>query len=88
MRGGVWNSSHHLLSVQWGCVEWDRIYTDLPSRLLKVRVKDRMVVETADFARRCVAPDGLQEEIDQLVAATSKGRAFVRYDFSYGTGIF
>lgn len=37
-----------------------------------------MVVQTVDHARRCVSPEGLQAEIDQLVSQTPRGRAFVR----------
>ena len=70
-------SCHHF-PVQWGCAEWDLLYSELPSRQLKVKVRDRMVVETTDFERTCVAPRGLQEEIDRLVCETPQGRAFVR----------
>lgn len=66
------------VSVQWGSREWDKLYAELPSRQLKVKVRDRSVVETRDFERVCVAPVGLQQEIDQLVQGTPKGRAFVR----------
>jgi phosphoacetylglucosamine mutase len=54
------------------------LYSELPSRQLKVKVRDRMAVETTDFARTCVAPSGLQGEIDRLVHKAPKGRAFVR----------
>lgn len=37
-----------------------------------------MVVKTTDFERKCVSPEGLQREIDCLVAQFSKGRSFVR----------
>lgn len=46
---------------------------------MKVMVKDRMVVKTADFERICTAPEGLQLEIEKLVSKISKGRSFVRY---------
>ena len=64
--------------MQWGCVEWDNLYQELPNRQLKVKVKNRMAVQTTDFERKCTAPDGLQREIDRLVAGTVKGRAFIR----------
>lgn len=67
-----------LLLRKWGSREWDKLYAELPSRQLKVKVRDRSVVETRDFERVCVAPVGLQQEIDQLVQGTPKGRAFVR----------
>ena len=37
-----------------------------------------MQVQTTDFERSCTSPEGLQEEIDKLVAVQCKGRAFVR----------
>lgn len=46
---------------------------------MKVMVKDRMVVKTADFERICTAPEGLQLEINKHVSKISKGRSFVRY---------
>lgn len=46
---------------------------------MKVMVKDRMAIKTADFERMCTAPEGLQLEIDKLVSNISKGRSFVRY---------
>lgn len=60
-------------------MEWDGLYQELPSRQLKVKVKAREAVKTTDFERQCVAPSGLQEEIDALVGRTANGRAFVRY---------
>ena len=68
-----------MLYMQWGCAEWDGLYMELPCRQLKVKVQDRMSIKTADFARTCVEPVGLQAELDQLVGATLQGRAFVRY---------
>ena len=55
------------------------MYTELPNRQMKVRVKDRMVIKTTDFERRCTSPQGLQEEIDVLVSRAYRGRAFVRW---------
>ena len=59
--------------------QWDAQYTDLPSKLLKLEVKDRNVITTTDASRRCVTPAGLQEAIDQVVASYgSQARSFVR----------
>lgn len=44
-----------------------------------LQVKDRMVVKTTDFERKCVSPVGLQYAIDVLVAGKAHGRSFVRY---------
>ena len=54
------------------------MYKDLPNRQLKVKVKDRMTVKTTDFERKCIAPEGLQLEINNLVTKISMGRSFVR----------
>jgi len=63
----------------WGLREWDAIYSDLPSRMEKVKVKDRNAVKTTDAERRCTAPAGLQDRVDALVRATgANARSFVR----------
>ncbi|CAG5115407.1 unnamed protein product, partial [Candidula unifasciata] len=67
-----------LASRDWTCQDWDSAYTDLPSRQIKVKVKDRSVVETTDAERRTTKPEGLQEAIDEIVSRYKNGRAFVR----------
>lgn len=59
---------------------WDAQYADLPSRQLKVKVRDRSGVRTTDAERRVVEPAALQEGVDRLLAATHDvfARAFVR----------
>ncbi|KAJ8299304.1 hypothetical protein KUTeg_023364 [Tegillarca granosa] len=57
---------------------WDKMYTDLPNRQLKVKVQDRTVIETTDAERRAVKPAGLQENVDNLVSKVPNGRSFVR----------
>lgn len=64
--------------LDMSCSEWLGMYTDLPSRQIKVAVKDRSSFETTNVERTCVKPDGLQAEIDKLVEAAPRGRAFVR----------
>ncbi|KAF9229236.1 Phosphoacetylglucosamine mutase [Gyrodon lividus] len=56
---------------------WDKLYSDLPNRLVKVKVGDRNAFKTEDAERRLVQPPGLQEKIDQLVRE-KRGRSFVR----------
>lgn len=56
---------------------WDELYSDLPNRLVKVKVGDRNTFVTEDAERRLVRPLGLQAKIDQLVLRTG-GRSFVR----------
>ncbi len=63
----------------WGLEQWSKLYTDLPSRQVKVRVADRSVISTTDAERRVAEPKALQDKIDELVAAAGpQARAFVR----------
>jgi phosphoacetylglucosamine mutase len=63
---------------RWTVQDWDALYSDLPSRQSKLPVRDRAVVVTTEDETAVVAPSSLQSAIDELVAATPKGRAFVR----------
>jgi phosphoacetylglucosamine mutase len=60
--------------------EWNLLYTDLPSRQLKVSIKDRSVIRTTDAERRVSEPALLQAEIDKLVQTFEfkLTRSFVR----------
>ncbi|VDN98223.1 unnamed protein product [Rodentolepis nana] len=69
--------------------QWFDYYHDLPSKQLKVVVKDRHVIVNTDADRKVTHPLGLQEDIDSLVkevdaVSTKAGqpaglsRAFVR----------
>jgi phosphoacetylglucosamine mutase len=58
--------------------EWDAQYHDLPNRLTKVLVPDRLIFKTTNAERTLVEPKGLQHQIDAAVAQFSRGRAFVR----------
>ena len=62
----------------WGPHAWDKAYTDLPNRLLKVLVKDRTAFKTEDAERTLVQPIGVQAQIDKIVAKYPRGRSFVR----------
>ena len=62
----------------WSLADWAAAYTDLPNRQRKVTIKDRTVIKTTDSERKTTAPEGLQEEIDNLVAAYKSARSFVR----------
>ncbi|XP_072027249.1 phosphoacetylglucosamine mutase-like [Amphiura filiformis] len=67
-----------LYQKQWNIEEWNSSYTDLPNRQLKVKVKDRAVIQTTDAERKTTSPAGLQSAIDELVAQYNKARSFVR----------
>lgn len=61
-------------------VDWDLLYTDLPSRQLKVTIKDRTVIKTYDAERRVSEPALLQSELDSLIVKLGykMARSFVR----------
>lgn len=67
-----------LLVNGWDVRDWLATYTDLPNCQRKVKVSDRSVVTVTDAERTCVTPDGLQAEINRVVANYPKGRSFVR----------
>ncbi|XP_034947375.1 phosphoacetylglucosamine mutase [Chelonus insularis] len=67
-----------LYEKDWNVEMFDRIYTDLPNKQLKVKVKDRSIIKTENAERTCLSPIGLQQKIDSLVSLYSKGRAFIR----------
>lgn len=62
----------------WSVQEWNSIYTDLPSRQLKVKVQDRSLIKTTNAETRVTHPPGLQAAIDREVGKVRLGRAFVR----------
>lgn len=62
----------------WSVEQWDSMYKDLPSRQLKVKVKDRAVIITTPDETRVASPSSLQEAIDTEVGKYKGGRAFVR----------
>lgn len=62
----------------WNLDDWGAAYMDLPNRQRKVTIKDRTVIKTTDSEKKTTAPEGLQEEIDKLVAGYKSARSFVR----------
>ena len=54
------------------------MYADAPSKQVKVRVRDRGVIVTADAERRAVRPEGMQAAIDAAVAACGEDGAGAR----------
>lgn len=67
-----------LCHLGWNLSTWNAMYTDLPSRMLKVNVKDRNAVQTTNAERTCTQPAGLQAKIDALVGSSPTRRSFVR----------
>ncbi|KAK8527481.1 hypothetical protein V6N13_085313 [Hibiscus sabdariffa] len=62
----------------WSIHKWNKLYQDLPSRQLKVKVVDRTAVTTTNAETIAVSPPGIQEAIDAETAKYSKGRCFIR----------
>ncbi|KAI5962262.1 PCM1 [Candida pseudojiufengensis] len=58
--------------------EWNKEYTDLPNKLIKVIVPDRTIFKTTNAERTLVEPKGIQSKIDEIVSQISNGRSFVR----------
>ncbi len=58
--------------------DWNQLYADLPSRQLKVTIKDRTLIKTTDAERRVSEPIQLQDEINRLVLNYRNARSFVR----------
>ena len=60
--------------------DWNLQYTDLPSRQLKVQIKDRALIKTTDAERRVSEPIELQNQIDALIRTSGykNARSFVR----------
>ena len=48
--------------------KWNSLYQDLPSRQLKVAVKDRSVVTCNDNETKCLTPTTLQPALDKLMS--------------------
>ena len=68
-----------LLAKGWGLTEWGNMYQDLPSRQVKVTVRDRSVISVTNAERTAVTPAGMQAAIDEAVGRRgAHARAFAR----------
>lgn len=68
-----------LQHFQWSLQDWNsNLYTDLPSRQLKVQVRDRSVVKCNGNETRCIAPSTLQPALDGAMGDIPGSRTFVR----------
>jgi len=71
--------SEAILTIKgWTVQDWDKIYTDLPSRQTKIQVEDRTIVTVTDDETKVIEPAALQTAIDEAVAKYGGGRAFAR----------
>lgn len=63
----------------WTLEDWNtRLYTDLPSRMLKVTVQDRNVIVCNDNETECIQPANVQPLLAEAMGGYPHGRTFVR----------
>ncbi|KAL7747282.1 hypothetical protein RI367_007336 [Sorochytrium milnesiophthora] len=67
-----------LVNKQWTLADWQRAYADLPSRLVKVVVKERALFKAIKADTELAEPRNVQERVWEEVKKVNKGRAFVR----------
>ncbi|TPX57591.1 hypothetical protein PhCBS80983_g03726 [Powellomyces hirtus] len=67
-----------LVSQQRSYADWDSAYSDLPSRLEKVKVSNRLEFVAIKADTELSKPDGLQQKINQQMSKFKNGRSFVR----------
>jgi phosphoacetylglucosamine mutase len=57
---------------------WHKIYTDLPSKQLKVPVLNKSLVTCSEDETSVITPKALQDELNVLMSEVSLGRCFIR----------
>ncbi|OWM64099.1 hypothetical protein CDL15_Pgr018670 [Punica granatum] len=62
----------------WSIHYWNGLYQDLPSKQIKVIVKDRTAVVTTNAETQVASPQGIQEAINSETAKYPWGRSFIR----------
>ncbi|XP_076935167.1 phosphoacetylglucosamine mutase-like [Bidens hawaiensis] len=67
-----------LQHMGWSVDKWNELYSDLPSRQLKVKVADRTALVTTNAETCAEKPPGIQDAINALTAKYNQGRCFVR----------
>jgi len=64
---------------RWSLEDWNtRLYDDLPSRMLKVRVADRTIIRCNSNESVCLQPETVQPLLQTAMEGVSNGRCFVR----------
>ena len=62
--------------------DWHNLYTDLPSKMIKVPVRDKNLIICSDDETQVLEPIELQKALNETmstsVAAGKRGRCFVR----------
>lgn len=57
-----------LMRYDWNLNQWYKLYKDRPSRLVNLVAKNKIRIKTSDCGRKVDFPQGLQRDIDQVVA--------------------
>ena len=74
LTGGGGSSDHG-----WTLEDWNtKLYDDLPSRMLKVKVKDRMIIQCNSNESVCLQPDIVQPLLQTAMDGVTNGRCFIR----------
>lgn len=62
--------------------DWHNLYTDLPSKMIKVPVRDKNLIICSDDETHVISPEELQVALTQVMtvsaASGTRGRCFVR----------
>eukprot|EP00536_Pseudo-nitzschia_multiseries_P009668 jgi/Psemu1/201314/e_gw1.277.102.1 len=69
-----------LRSLNWTLSDWSDLYEDLPSRMLKVTVSDRTIIECNSNESVCLQPSAVQPLLETAMQdfAAANGRTFIR----------
>mmetsp|Transcript_5035 Transcript_5035/g.14576 ORF Transcript_5035/g.14576 Transcript_5035/m.14576 type:complete len:612 (+) Transcript_5035:2485-4320(+) len=67
-----------LRSLGWTLDDWSKLYEDLPSRMLKVKVADRSVIGCNSNESICLRPESVQPLLQAAMEGFTSGRTFIR----------
>lgn len=57
---------------------WNDIYTELPSKQVKLAVRDKSLLKCSDDETHLLSPASLQETLNAAMQSVTQGRCFVR----------
>jgi phosphoacetylglucosamine mutase len=58
--------------------QWHELYSDLPSKMIKMAVRDKNAILCSEDESEVISPAGLQNELQTAMTACTRGRCFVR----------
>lgn len=58
--------------------DWIKIYSELPSKQVKVAVPDKSRLVCSEDETYLISPDSLQQDLNTLMKSVSMGRIFIR----------